>query len=120
MVSSALLVDDDPGFLALAAWILEGMGIEVVTTVGDAAAAIAAADATKADAVLVDVGLPDRNGIDLAYELAALPWAPRVVLTSTDSDAAHAIDVRDEDHRIPFVPKNEVASASLRRLFMTE
>jgi DNA-binding NarL/FixJ family response regulator len=120
MISSALLVDDDPGFLALATRILEGMGIVVVTTAKDAAAAIAAADATRADAVLVDVGLPDRDGIDLAYELAALPWAPRVVLTSTDSDAAHAIEVRGQDPRIPFLPKDEVATATLRRLLMTE
>jgi CheY-like chemotaxis protein len=120
MVSSVLVVDDDPDFLALVTRILEGMGIEVVTTAKDAAAAIAAANAAKPDAVLIDVGLPDRDGIDLAYELAALPWAPRVVLTSTDSDAAHAIDVRGQHHRIPFVPKDEVANASLRRLLMTE
>jgi DNA-binding NarL/FixJ family response regulator len=120
MASSVLLVDDDPGFLALATRILQGMGIDVVTRAADAAAAIAAADATKADAMLVDVELPDRDGIDLAYELAALPWAPRVVLTSTDCDAAHAIELRDQKQRIAFVPKNEVADASLRRLLMIQ
>lgn len=120
MVSSALLVDDDQAFLLLATRILNGLGIAVVTTARDAATAIAAAAATKADAVLVDVGLPDRNGIDLAYELAALPWAPRVELTSTNSDAAHAIGVRGRSQPIPFVPKNEVANASLRRLFATD
>ncbi|HWF51178.1 MAG TPA: response regulator [Solirubrobacteraceae bacterium] len=119
MVSSALLVDDDPGYLVLATRILESMGIETVTTAQDAAAAIAAANATRPEAVLVDVCLPDRVGIDLAYELAALPWAPRVVLTSTDSDAVHAIDVRGRPHRIPFVPKAEVAR-SLHRLLTAE
>ena len=118
MASSVLLVDDDPGFLSLAAGIMESMGVEVVATAEDAAAAIVAANATKPDAVLVDVGLPDRDGIDLAYELAALPWQPRVVLTSTDRDAVSAIDVRDGHRELPFVPKEELANGSLGRLLM--
>ena len=120
VVSSVLVVDDDPGFLALAAQVFERMGIEVVTTAHDAAAAIVAAAETKAEAMLVDVGLPDRDGIDLAYELAALPRRPQVVLTSTDSDAAHAIDLRGHDLRLPFVPKSEMANASLRRLLLMD
>jgi DNA-binding NarL/FixJ family response regulator len=116
MVSSVLLIDDDPGFLALAARIFESMGVEVVATAGDAAAAIIVAQATRPKAALVDVGLPDRDGIDLAYELAALPWRPRVVVTSTDSDAGGAIDGRGEPRRLPFVPKEELANESLRRL----
>jgi CheY-like chemotaxis protein len=118
MASSVLLVDDDPAFLSLATRILESMGAEVVATAEDAAAAIAAANATKPEAVLVDVGLPDRDGIDLAYELAALPWRPRVVLTSTDRDAVSAIEARDGDRTLPFVPKEELANDPLRRLLM--
>ena len=118
MASSVLIVDDDPCFLSLATRVLESMGVEVVATAEDAAAAIVAANATKPDAVLVDVGLPDRDGIDLAYELAALPWRPRVVLTSTDSDAVSAIDVRDGRRNLPFVPKEELANDPLRRLLI--
>ena len=119
MIRSALVVDDDPDFLELATRILEGMGIEVATAT-DAAAAIAAANATEPEAMLVDIGLPDRDGIELAYELAALSWAPRVVLTSTDAEAAHAIELRDQSGRIPFVPKDKVANGSLRRLLSAE
>jgi DNA-binding NarL/FixJ family response regulator len=118
MATSVLLVDDDPAFLSLATRVVESIGVEVVATAEDAAAAIVAANATRPDAVLVDVGLPDRNGIDLGYELAALPWGPRVVLTSTDRDAVSALDARDGDNEIPFVPKEELASGPLRRLLM--
>jgi hypothetical protein len=39
---------------------------------------------------LVDAELPDGDGITLARELAALPWRPRIVLTSIDRDIATA------------------------------
>ncbi len=120
MASSVLIVDDDSGFLSLATRIMEGMGIEVVATAQDAAAALAAANVTRPEAALVDVGLPDRDGIDLAYELAALSWRPRVVLTSTDRDALGAIEARDGILTLPFVPKEELANGALRRLLMDD
>jgi DNA-binding NarL/FixJ family response regulator len=115
---SVLLVDDDPSFLALGERILAGMGAEVVATAAEATGALAAANATRPDAAVVDVGLPDREGIDLAYQLAALPWGPLVVLVSTDSDAAWTIDARDGRPKLPFIPKDELANGRLRRLLM--
>ena len=61
-------------------------------------------------AALVDVGLPDGDGAMLAHELAALPWAPRVILTSSDGD------LYPRDELLPFVPKDELPGAPLRRL----
>jgi two-component system nitrate/nitrite response regulator NarL len=116
---SVLLVDDDPSFLDLGERILAGMGAEVVATAAEAAGALAAANATRPDAAVVDVGLPDREGIDLAYQLVALPWGPLVVLVSTDSDAAWTIDARDGRPKLPFIPKDELANGRLRRLLMT-
>src|SRR6476661_7577165 len=104
MSQSVLIVDDDRTFLRLTTRILTQAGFEVVATAEDAAGAVSAANATKPDAALVDVGLPDRGGVELAYELAALPWRPRVVLTSTDDDAARAIEPRDGRPKLPFVP----------------
>jgi CheY-like chemotaxis protein len=120
MAPSVLLVDDDPEFLSLATRVLEGMGVEVVATAQTVAAAVAAANASKPDAALVDIGLPDDEGIGLAYELAALPWGPRVVLTSTDRDAVSAVEARDGSPKLPFVPKDELPTATLRRLLTAE
>jgi DNA-binding NarL/FixJ family response regulator len=119
MALSVLLVDDDPTFLSLAERILKTMGAEVVATADDANGALAAANTTRADVAVVDVGLPDREGIDLAYQLAALPWSPRVVLVSTDSDAGCAIDARDGRPKLPFIPKAEFANGPLRRLLIS-
>ena len=117
---SVLIVDDDPAFLALAARIVEDLGAAVVAKAGSATSAIIAAEETHPDAALVDVGLPDRDGIDLAYELAGLPWAPRVILTSTDSDACSAITTGGGAGMLPFVSKEDLANGVLRELLMGE
>jgi DNA-binding NarL/FixJ family response regulator len=119
MSRSVLIVDDDPTFLSLATRILTAAGLEVVATADDAAGAVGAARATKPAAMLVDVGLPDGAGVDLAYELAALPWQPRVVLTSTDSDAGYAIEAPDGHPQLPFLPKDELANGRLPQLLMS-
>jgi DNA-binding NarL/FixJ family response regulator len=66
----------------------------------------------RPDAVLVDVGLPDVDGVALARELVALPWRPRVVLTSADADAATPRDVRACGAEA-FVPKDKLLNAAL-------
>jgi len=72
----------------------------------------------RPSAVLVDVGLPDRSGIDLAYELAELPWAPRVVLTSGDREASIAIRGRPGRNRPLFVAKEDLDVETLRRALL--
>jgi CheY-like chemotaxis protein len=115
MVSSVLIVDDDAAFLALAARVLEEMGVKAVSTAPDAAAAVVAAHEKRPEAVLVDVGLPDRDGIDLARHLAALPWSPRAMLTSTDPDAARVVEAQRADGVLPFIAKEDLASGALQR-----
>ena len=119
MPSSVLVVDDDPAFLAITARILSDLGIELVTTAADAAQALEVAHEARPGAVLVDVGLPDRSGIDLAYELAELPWGPRVVLTSSNSEAFVAIEVPPGRNAPPFIAKKELDSETLQWVLTT-
>jgi DNA-binding NarL/FixJ family response regulator len=79
------------------------------------ASATAAALELRPDAALVDVGLPDGDGIALAGTLSALPWRPRVVLTSTDADAASPDDVLRSGAG-SFVPKADLPTAPLLQL----
>jgi CheY-like chemotaxis protein len=115
MTVSVLVVDDDPAFRRLARRILEAFGLAVAGEAGTAAAAISVADALRPDAVLVDVGLPDLDGLALARELAARPWRPRIVLTSTNAEAATASEVRGSGAEA-FVPKNDLPSTALAEL----
>jgi DNA-binding response OmpR family regulator len=120
MAPSVLVVDDDPNFGSLAARILRSAGLEVVATAVDAATAVAAAWELKPEAALVDVGLPDRDGFDLAQELAGLPWRPRVVLTSSDRDAAARLGQGGTAASLSFIPKEELPVAPLLRLLGRE
>jgi DNA-binding NarL/FixJ family response regulator len=115
MKGSVLVVDDDPAFRRLAQRILVAFDFAVVGEAGDAAAALSAAGVLRPDAVLVDVGLPGTDGVALARELAALPWRPRVVLTSSNAEAATASEVRSSGAEA-FVPKNELPGAPLGEL----
>jgi DNA-binding NarL/FixJ family response regulator len=110
--SSVLVVDDDPAFRGLAQRVLAAFGLAVAGESGTARSAMAAADALRPDAVLVDVGLPDLDGVALARELVALPWRPRVVLTSADSEAASPREVRACGAEA-FVPKDKLLNAAL-------
>lgn len=114
MPTSVLIVDDDAAFRRLAARMLTSAGLTVAGEAGDAAAAIAAANASRPGAFLVDVGLPDRDGVDLAYELSRLPWKPRVVVTSSDGQAGAAIGA--DRPALPFVAKEHLPNAPLRAL----
>jgi DNA-binding NarL/FixJ family response regulator len=119
MERSVLVVDDDAAFRRLAVRMLTAAGLVVVGEAATAADANAAAATLKPDAALVDVMLAGDDGIALAGELTALPWSPRVLLTSTDADAASASEVERSRARA-FVPKSELPGAPLLRLFFDE
>ena len=112
---SVLVVDDDPEFRKLAGRLLAASGLTVVGEADSVAAALAAAARLEPSAVLVDVELPDGDGVTLARELAALPWRPRVVLTSIDGDITTTDEARNAGARA-FVHKTELPNAPLAQL----
>jgi DNA-binding NarL/FixJ family response regulator len=115
---SVLIVDDDAGFRGLARPMLAACGLVVVGEAETVSTAMVAAMQLRPAAVLVDVGLPDGDGVALAGELSALPWSPRVLLTSIDPDAVTADDLGfcGADG---FVAKDELPDAPLRQLLAT-
>jgi DNA-binding NarL/FixJ family response regulator len=115
MPPSVLVVDDDPVFRDLARRVLAAEGLEVVAEAESLETALDVAHALRPDAALVDIGLPDGDGLTLARQLSALPWRPRVVLTSTDPDAASLEDLR-RSGADAFVAKHELPNAPLVRL----
>lgn len=107
-IGSVLIVDDDEGFCRAAAEMLADRGYRVlghVTTVVDA---LTRCDLLAPEAVLLDVRLPDGDGLELAGRLTARPHPPTVLLTSTDRMAVPAEQLR-ESGACGFVPKIELA-----------
>jgi DNA-binding NarL/FixJ family response regulator len=111
MQPTILIVDDDPHFRRVAAELLADRAYGVVGEAGSAGEGLALAAALRPDAVLLDVNLPDGDGLSVAAHLSA-DGGPRVLLTSTDSAAATARLVR-EAGAAGFVPKAELAGAAL-------
>jgi DNA-binding NarL/FixJ family response regulator len=82
MGRSVLVVDDHAGFRAEARRLLEDDGFEVVGEAADAAGAVREASRLQPDLVVLDVGLPDRNGLDLVRPLRDVAPGAFVILVS--------------------------------------
>jgi DNA-binding NarL/FixJ family response regulator len=83
MRTRLLLVDDHDWFRRLAAAMLVTGGYDVVGEAATATDALRAARLLQPDLVLLDVGLPDGNGFEVADQLAHLRPRPVVVLISS-------------------------------------
>jgi DNA-binding NarL/FixJ family response regulator len=119
MPRSVLVVDDDPEFRTLAVRLLSASGLIVVGESDSVSAALSDASRLKPSAFLVDVELPDGDGVTLTRELARLPWRPRIVVTSIDGDSTTDRDVRRAGARA-FVHKADLPNAPLAQLLGDE
>jgi DNA-binding NarL/FixJ family response regulator len=107
-----LIVDDDPSFQIGAARLLADRGYVIVGSAATLAEARTAYGQTEPDALLVDVHLPDGSGMTLAEELRRAPSAPRVLLTSSDSDAVRRRLI-EQCGAAGFVAKEDLAASDL-------
>jgi two-component system nitrate/nitrite response regulator NarL len=109
--ATILIVDDDPSFRSSARILLAVRGYRVVGEAGRGDEALAIASVTCPDAVLLDVDLPDSDGLAVAARLTAAA-GPRVLLTSSDPTAAPDHLLRSSG-AVGFVAKEDLADAAL-------
>ena len=83
MQQTVLIVDDHAGFRHAARALLEADGYRVVGESATGGEGIAAAELLRPDLVLLDVGLPDVDGIEVTRRLSARMRNLKVVLTSS-------------------------------------
>ena len=71
-----------------------------MTTTGDGAAALAAAARQPPDVVVLDLGLPDMDGVDVVTGLRGWTGAPVIVLSARDDQAQKvaALDAGADDY----------------------
>lgn len=107
MARTVLVVDDHPGFRRMAGLLLRSGGYDVLGEVGTAAEALSAAEALEPDVVLLDVLLPDGDGVEVAEALAGLARPPAVVLVSSRqrSELSHRLA---GSSALGFLPKDEL------------
>src|SRR5438874_9326714 len=114
-----LVVDDEPKIVQLARDYLEHAGFAVIVA-HDGKAALASARGQRPDLVVLDLGLPELDGLDVARTLRAESNVPIVMLTgrSEESDKLVGLELGADDYVTkPFSPKELVARvrAVLRR-----
>ena len=115
MPRTVLIVDDHPSFRRSARLVLERAGWSVSGEAGDGARALAAVRELNPDLVLLDVQLPDIDGIDVATRLTAGEDGPMVVLVSSHDAAEYGALVDDCGAR-GFIPKGELTAKRLAQL----
>lgn len=115
MTPTVLVVDDHAGFRAAVRDLLEAEDFEVVGEAATGAQAVVRAGQLKPGLVLLDIRLPDVDGIAVAARLAELDPPPAVVLVSSRDAAAYGPRLRGAPAR-GFLPKSELSGDALRRL----
>lgn len=114
-MNTILIVDDNRGFRHQARALLEEDGFDVVGESEDGTSGLAAARSLRPDLVLLDIGLPDVEGFEVARALAADGPPPFVVLTS--SREASEYGPRLSSSRVlGFIAKDELTGHAIRSL----
>jgi DNA-binding NarL/FixJ family response regulator len=115
VMSTILIVDDDHRFRVQAWAILEADGFLVVGEAIDGATGLAAVRSLRPDYVLLDIGLPDVDGLEVARALAVDGPPPWVVLTSSREAAAYGPRLTGS-RSLGFIPKEELSGPAIRAL----
>ena len=94
-----LVVDDEPQILRALETTLRGAGYEVETA-PDGETALTRAAARPPEAVILDLVLPDRSGIEVCRELRTWLEAPVIVLSAVgeERDKVEALDAGADDY----------------------
>jgi DNA-binding NarL/FixJ family response regulator len=114
-----LLVDDSPRFLDAARRFLATQAIEVVGEAHTGQEALDLLDVLGPDLVLLDLELPDFDGLTILRRSKARPNAPRVVIVTIHDLEEYRTAVASAGAD-GFVPKRELTTALvplIRQLF---
>jgi two-component system alkaline phosphatase synthesis response regulator PhoP len=118
-MATILVVDDEPKITQLVRDYLESAGFGVVTA-GDGREALMRAHTERPDLVILDLGLPQLDGLDVTRSLRREGDLPIIMLTARDDETDKLIGLElgaDDYVTKPFSPRELVARvrAVLRR-----
>ena len=99
MPARILIVDDEPNILGTLAPLLRTRGYEVLTAM-NGRTAVESAERDKPDLIVLDLGLPDMDGVDVCRQLRESMQVPIIVLSArgAEGDKVRALDVGADDY----------------------
>jgi len=123
-VTRVLIVDDEPQLLRALRINLRARQYDV-DTAADGASALATAARRPPDLVILDLGLPDLDGVEVVRGLRGWCSAPIIVLSAreTQADKVAALDAGADDYVTKPFGMDELLArlrAALRRATLTE
>lgn len=112
-----LLVDDNDAFLEAASVLLRREGLEIAGVASTSAEALRQARALRPDVILVDIGLGNESGFDLARRLTGDRQGNRaeVILISASAESDYA-DLIAESPAAGFLPKSQLSARAIGRI----
>ncbi len=119
MSKKILIVDDDPHILEVTQFALEKAGM-ATTSASDGAVALEVFAQYKPDLIVLDINLPEMDGLDVCKEIRKTSDVPVLFLSSRDEeiDRIIGLEIGGDDYVTkPFSPRELVARVNsiLRR-----
>ena len=112
-----LLVDDSDAFLEAASVLLQREGATVVGVASSSAEALRQARALRPDVILVDIGLGDESGFDLAGLLAqdGQGGSAEVILISARAETDY-VELIAESPAAGFLVKSQLSAQAIGQI----
>ena len=85
LATKIFIIDDEPEIRIFLSASLEAKGFHV-TALGDATSALRLMNAKPADLIILDLGLPDKDGQDVLKELRTWSSVPIIILSARDRE----------------------------------
>jgi len=119
VTKTILVVDDEPRIAEIATDYLRAAGFDVITA-GDGVRALESVRGRRPDLIVLDLGLPRLDGMDVARRVRAESDLPIIMLTARvdEDDRLRGLEIGADDYITkPFSPRELVArvQAVLRR-----
>jgi DNA-binding NarL/FixJ family response regulator len=112
---TVLIVDDHAPFRSAARSLLETIGFAVVGESEDGAGALSAAARLRPTLVLLDIGLPDGDGFEVAERLASGDDPPFVILVSSREVAWYRRRL-EQSPVLGFIAKGDLSGEAIEAL----
>lgn len=115
MAHRILVADDDPHIREVICFALDKAGMQT-DAVGDGATALKRAVDSKPDLIVLDVGMPEMDGLDVCRELRKTSSTPILFLSARDEeiDRVLGLEMGGDDYVTkPFSPRELVARVNV-------